>query len=97
MAAARKRLGARIHALGPDLPLEGVWLWGAFCALDETRESGFGVGAISFTEMKSYADLWGFRWAPAEIAIIRALDRAYRVFRGQEHGKGGGHGDSKRA
>lgn len=87
VAAARRKAGKTAIDLGPDLPPEGAWLWGAFCALDDTRDSGMGVGAITFTEMKSYAQLWGFQWAPAEIAIVRALDRSYRVFKYEAQAK----------
>lgn len=83
MALVRKKLGKKA-ALGPDLPVEGEWLWGVFLALDDTRESGMGLGPITFTEMKAYASLFGFRFQPAEIGIIRRLDRAYRVFRSQK-------------
>lgn len=86
MAAVHKKIGRPVN-LGPELPREGAWIWSAFVALDDTRDIGMGVGAITFTEMVSYADLWGFRWNPVEITIIRALDRAYRVFKAERQAK----------
>lgn len=86
MKTVHKKIGRPVN-LGPSLPPEGAWLWSSFVALDDTRDIGMSVGAITFTEMKAYADLWGFRWTPAEIAIIRALDRAYRVFKAESQTK----------
>ncbi len=92
MALVRKSLGKKV-ALGPDLPVEGEWLWGVFQALDDTREMGMGIGPITYTEMRAYAGLFGFRFQAVEIAIIRRLDRAYRVFRTQKQSeKEGAHG-----
>lgn len=86
MAVVRKKLGRAAISLGPDLPVEGAWIWGAFCALDDTRDVGMGIGAITFAEMMAYAQLCGFRWTPVEIAIVRRLDRAFRVFQaGRQH------------
>lgn len=88
-----RRQNGKTANLGPNLPPEGVWLWGAFCALDDTRDAGMGLGAITYTEMVHYAALWGFTWAPAELSIIRALDRAYRTFKYEQRKTGeGSHG-----
>ncbi|MCL4715460.1 MAG: hypothetical protein KJZ75_11165 [Hyphomonadaceae bacterium] len=76
----KKVLGPAKVKLGPTLPIEGAWLWGAYCALDAKRDRNFGMGAITYTEMRSYSEIFGFRWKPPEVAIIDALDIAYRSF-----------------
>lgn len=65
--------------LGPDLPPEGAWIWGAFCELDLTRQNGFGPGPITHVEMLAYATLHGFEWDPPELGAIRALDREFLI------------------
>ncbi len=89
MRVVAKRLGTKGVKLGPDLPVEGAWLWGAFCALDKKRTRDMGLGAILYSEMLAFAQLWGFRWQPPEIAIIDALDIAYRTFAADTKPKGG--------
>lgn len=75
----RKRNGKGLD-LGPDLPPEGAWIWGAWCELDATRQNGMGLGPITHLEMLAYAALHGFEWEPPEIGAIRALDREFLIF-----------------
>lgn len=93
MAAVHKKIGRPVN-LGPELPWEGAWIWSAFSKLDAKRDRNFGLGAITYTEMLSYAQLWGFRWSPPELAIMDALDMAYRTFAAENQPKRGADVDS---
>lgn len=84
MAVVRKRQGVAAADLGPDLPAEAAWIWAAYCELDQTRQSGMGLGPITHLEMLAYATIHGFDWEPAEIAIIRALDREYLILQAEQ-------------
>lgn len=79
----RKRNG-KGPDLGPDLPPEAAWIWGAFCELDMTRQNGFGVGPITYVELAAYAEVHGFAWEPAPLATIRALDREFLIFQAEK-------------
>lgn len=60
---------------GPGLPAVGQYLWEWFQQLHGARPStGFGVSAISHTEMAHFFSLIGVRPEPWEIGILRALD-----------------------
>jgi len=50
-----------------------VWNW--FAELNSTRPVGMAVGAITYTEIKSYFDLLGIDVTPQEVQIIKMLDR----------------------
>ena len=55
----------------PEVFLD-CWLW--FLALNSTRVPGFGISAISFSEMQAYFNLYGIEPEPWEIDIIRMFD-----------------------
>lgn len=63
-----------------DEPLpEGCeFVWNAFCALSMTRPVGMGMGAITFTEIKAYQDLYSIQFRTWELDCITGLDHLSR-------------------
>lgn len=49
------------------------WKW--FLELNETRPSGMGISAISFTEMKHFFDLYWIIPEVEEVDMIKLFDR----------------------
>ena len=49
-----------------------IWKW--FMNLNQSRQSGFGVNAISYSEMKAYFDLINVQPTEDELTLIRMLD-----------------------
>ena len=59
-----------------ELPESMHMVWNYFIDLNNTRTSnGFGLNPISFTEIKSYFDLYYITPMSYEITAIKALDR----------------------
>jgi hypothetical protein len=54
-----------------------MYLWESFLELNSTRQSGMGVNAISYSEIKAYCELTQTRFSPYEIKVIKMLDRAF--------------------
>jgi hypothetical protein len=50
-----------------------VWCW--FLDLHSTRPSGFGVSAITYSEIKAYFELLQLKVEPWEIELIKRFDR----------------------
>lgn len=64
--------------LGDPLPEEIKHVWGWFDELKMARaNSGFGVSAISFTEMLAWAQLTGRCPTSFEVQMLRDLDLLY--------------------
>lgn len=62
-----------------DLPNSMFHVWNYFIDLNNVRSSnGFGVNSISFTEMKSYFDLYEIVPFQYEIEAIKRLDQIAR-------------------
>ena len=62
-----------------DLPNSMFHVWNYFIDLNNVRSSnGFGVNPISFTEMKSYFDLYEIVPFQYEIEAIKRLDQIAR-------------------
>lgn len=61
-----------------EFPEGCEFVWAAFCELNDTRQSGMGIGAITFTEIKAFQDLRGIRFRQWELDSLRALDRLSR-------------------
>lgn len=60
------------------LPESYKYLWFWFLELHSARQNnGFGVSALSYTEIKAWIDLSGIVIASWEIVAIRAIDKAY--------------------
>lgn len=55
----------------PESMME-VWDW--FLELNNTRSSGMGVSPITFTEIKSYFDLYNIDATVTEIQLIKMID-----------------------
>ena len=63
--------------------LAHVWEW--FCELSNARPAGFyAVAPLSYEAMESWARLTGHRPTPAEVALLRRLDDAFREAMRQE-------------
>lgn len=58
-----------------ELPHTMLDVWNWFAELNSTRPVGMAVGAITYTEIKSYFDLLGIDVTPQEVQIIKMLDR----------------------
>ena len=57
------------------MPLAFKDLWHMFLELHSSRGSnGFGYDPISFTELKSYADLYNIDFEPWEIQVLHRFD-----------------------
>lgn len=64
--------------IGPDFPREFATVWAWFAELNETRgANGFGPSPLAYAEIDAWRRLTGRRPSPADIAILRALDRAW--------------------
>jgi hypothetical protein len=58
----------------PELPKEGRATWATFLELHQTRSSGMGIGAITYTEIDAWQRVTGIDLDPWEIVAIKALD-----------------------
>lgn len=56
-------------------------VWGWFESLSDWREGGFGVGPISHCEIEAWARLMRVTLYPAEVELLRQIDREYRTYR----------------
>lgn len=64
---------------GQELPLEARHIWEWFSELDLGRSSnGFGPNPISFTEIRSWAQLTGRTIRTSETRAILLLDQLFR-------------------
>ena len=51
-----------------------MFLWEHFLHLNQTRSSGMGVSAISYSEIKAYCELNDVSFSPYELKVIKSLD-----------------------
>jgi hypothetical protein len=56
--------------------VEYLWRW--FGQLNQKREAGMGIGPITYTSIKAWAELYGVDIGPWEVSIIDALDSHFR-------------------
>lgn len=78
LESAWRQLGVKPKELEElvDLPESMHLVWNYFIDLNSTRGSnGFGVNPITFTEMKSYFDLYDISPLFYEVELIKKLDR----------------------
>jgi hypothetical protein len=54
-----------------------MYVWENFLSLNATRQSGMGVNAISYFEIKAWCDLTGTKISPYELKIIKQLDSVF--------------------
>jgi hypothetical protein len=54
-----------------------TYLWEYFLDLNNTRQSGMGVSAINYTEIKSWCDLTGNTLSAFEVRVIKMLDSVF--------------------
>ena len=57
-----------------ELPEQYIFLWNDFVNLASTRSSGFGISAISYSEIQAYADLYGIEYDPWQLDVLRKFD-----------------------
>lgn len=57
-----------------ELPDSFRECWNWFINLNNSRSSGFGMGAITYTEMYSYFNLMQIEVSPEEIEVIKMFD-----------------------
>jgi hypothetical protein len=61
-----------------SLPYSMTYVWEAFQRLHSTREyTEFGSRAITYTEIKSWMDLFNMNLLPKEIECIKILDNMF--------------------
>jgi len=58
-----------------ELPPEFTKVWEDFINLSSSRQSGFGISPLSYTEIKNYGDLMGIEFEPWEVNMIKLFDR----------------------
>lgn len=64
---------------GPELPLEARHIWDWYSEVELGRGSnGFGPNPLSFTEIRSWAQLTGRTLRASETRAIVLLDQLYR-------------------
>lgn len=67
----------------PTLPSVFEFCWHDFLQVHNTRQAGFSVNCISYTEIKSYFDLMGVSPEPWHVSVIKMFDSLFM----QEHSK----------
>lgn len=61
-----------------DAPYEILYLWQWFCELSNSRQySELGAMALSFLEIKAWAELTHSEPTAQEISVLKQIDRAY--------------------
>lgn len=53
-----------------------MWEW--FCDLADWRSGGFSIGPLMHSEIQAWSILMGIDISPAEVMMLRRLDRAFR-------------------
>ncbi len=77
-SARQKRAEFEAKLTLPDFPEEYTFAWEAFLDLNSCRGSnGFGLNAISFTEIDAYCRLTGKVLLPYEINGINTIDSCF--------------------
>ena len=67
----------------PELPSVFNFCWHDFLQLHNSRQAGFSINCLSYTEIKSYFDLMGVRPEPWHVSVIKLFDSLFM----QEHAK----------
>ena len=67
----------------PELPPVFNFCWHDFLQLHNSRQAGFSVNCLSYTEIKSYFDLMGLSPEPWHVSVIKLFDSLFM----QEHAK----------
>lgn len=57
-----------------SLPEEFIFLWNDFVNLSSTRSGGFSISPISYLEIYAYSKLYGIKYDPWQLDIIRKFD-----------------------
>lgn len=70
----------------PPPCLEYIWAW--FADLSYDRENGMGLGYIPSSEYESWAKQNRVRLSISELAILKALDRAYVTHHNEKNNPG---------
>ena len=83
--------GQRIEGLiGPEAPVELIYLLGWFAELSATRGStGFSILPLSYLEIDAWARLTDVDPTPFEVGVLRRLDEAF--LRSLNHGRPASH------
>lgn len=90
MLAVERQTGIRPKELDdlPELPKCFALVWEDYLNLNRTRSSGFGPGAITYTEIKNYFDLRGIDPECWEVDLIKLFDGlALSAYSSQEEAK----------
>lgn len=70
-----------------ELPSNFNEVWDWFLALNNTRSSGFGISAITYTEIRSFFQLMQIDVQPWEIRVIKMLDSIALEISNEKHQK----------
>ena len=79
LETAERQTGVRPEELNlPEFPELLINVWRIFIDLSNSRNQGFsGVTPITFEQMKAYNEIMGNTIGPAEVNVIKKLDKKY--------------------
>lgn len=66
-----------------ELPENLYYMWKIFIDLHNTRSAGMAENAITYTEIKAYADLFNINFEEWEIMLLCKFDRTYLEVRSE--------------
>jgi hypothetical protein len=70
--------GREVPELHPEPPPDEImYIWDWFMQLSRSRPVGMGPGAISFSEIRAWADLMGEMPTRTETKVLMMLDEAF--------------------
>lgn len=73
-----RQTGMIIDELQHTCPVECREIWNTFISLNQGRtSSGFGLNPITYTEIKSWCELYGVSLCPYEVGVIKRLDNIF--------------------
>jgi len=66
-----------VHVPEIHIPMEGMYIWEWFMDLANSRQSGFGISPISYSELKAWSELSSTYLYTWEVSIIRRMDQCF--------------------
>lgn len=61
----------------PELPSVFEYCWHDFLQLHNSRQAGFSLNCLSYSEIKSYYDLMGINPEPWHVSVIKLFDNLF--------------------
>lgn len=73
----------------PKMPRFYEYIWGWFCDLNRSRgNNGFGLNALSYSEIQAWSNLLSIRPHAWEIELLRSIDNEYLKVANKPKNKG---------